>query len=133
MAIERLPTLPLSSRLLRNTHKILLEGARGKHKLPREFRSSQNWIGGTGLQDAVFIPPTPHYVPNLMGDLEKFLYNQTIQVPTLIKIGIAHYQFETIHPFLDGNGRIGRLMIPLYLVHEKVLEKPLLYLSVFFE
>lgn len=132
-AIESLETLPLSSRLLRQTHEILLSGTRGEHKLPGEFRTSQNWIGGNSLADAKFIPPAHNYVGELMGDLENFLHNTDIHVPALIRIGLAHYQFETIHPFLDGNGRIGRLLITLYLVSEKILERPLLYLSVFFE
>jgi Fic family protein len=132
-AIESLKELPISSRLIRKTHATLLQGVRGEHKQPGEFRYSQNWIGGATLSDAVFIPPSHIHVNELMGDLENFLHNEDIAVPSLIRIGIAHYQFETIHPFLDGNGRIGRLMIPLYLVSAGMLDKPLLYLSVFFE
>jgi len=132
-AIEMMETLPLSSRLLRRTHEILMQGVRGRDKMPGEFRKSQNWIGGASLTDAAFIPPSHEYVDELMSDLEKFLHNSEIHVPALIRIGIAHYQFETIHPFLDGNGRIGRLLITLYLVSERVLEKPLLYLSFFLE
>jgi Fic family protein len=132
-AIEKLKELPLSSRLLREAHAIILDHVRGENKLPGHFRSSQNWIGGSSLADARFIPPIHTLVNPLMGDMENFLHNKDIHIPTLIKAGIAHYQFETIHPFLDGNGRVGRLLITLFLVNEKILTKPLLYLSAYFE
>lgn len=132
-AIVELQKLPISSRLLKNTHQILLQSVRGENKLPGTYRTSQNWIGGNSLADAVFIPPAHQLISELMGDLEKFLHNNEINVPALVRIAIAHYQFETIHPFLDGNGRIGRLMVTLFLVSEGILDKHLLYLSLYFE
>lgn len=129
--IERLKELPLSLRLIREIHEKLLQGVRGEHKHPGEFRTSQNWVGGASLQTAVFIPPPQTEVMKLMGNLEEYLHDTT-PAPILIKTGIIHAQFETIHPFLDGNGRIGRLLIAFYLYQQGMLRKPLLYISDFF-
>lgn len=132
-AISGLENLPFSSRLIKETHKILLQGVRGEHKLPGEFRTSQNWIGGASINDAIFIPPIQTSINEFMSDLESFAHNDDFFFPDLLKIALIHYQFETIHPFLDGNGRVGRLMITLYLVEKGILKKPILYLSDFFE
>lgn len=128
-----LQDLPVSTRLMKEVHKVLLQGVRGENKLPGEFRRSQNWIGGSSIQDAVFIPPLHSEVNSLMSDLETFLNRDDLSTPPLIRIAIAHYQFETIHPFLDGNGRLGRLLIPLYLMAQGILNHPILYISDFFE
>ena len=132
-AVAELAHLPLSNRLVRMSHATLMRGVRGEHKQPGEFRNSQNWIGGSSLLDAAFIPPHQDGVADLMADLEAFWHNQAITVPHLVRLAITHYQFETIHPFLDGNGRIGRLLVPLYLVSHGLLAQPSLYLSDFFE
>ncbi len=131
--MKRLKSLPLSWRMVREMHAELLHGVRGHHKTPGEFRKSQNWIGGPTIETAAFVPPPIHTLGNSMSDLEKFFYDGPVKLPPLIKAGLVHAQFETIHPFLDGNGRIGRLLITFYLYHEKVLTRPLLYISQYFK
>lgn len=132
-SIGDLSQLPFSSRLIKQAHRTLITGVRGQTKMPGAFRTSQNWIGGASINDAAFVPPVHQTIGEFMGDLEQFSHNQEHAFPELLKIAVIHYQFETIHPFLDGNGRIGRLMITLYLVEKGILKKPILYLSDFFE
>jgi Fic family protein len=132
--LERLrKDLPLSLRLIKEIHDILMKGTRGSEKEPGEFRRSQNWIGGTRPGNALYVPPPSHEVTPAMGALENFLHNDPIATPSLVKAGLAHAQFESIHPFLDGNGRLGRLLITFILCVEGVLTQPLLYLSLFFK
>ncbi|MCV0427044.1 MAG: Fic family protein [Roseibium sp.] len=129
--IERMTTLPISLRLIREMHGRLLDNGRGATQNPGEFRRSQNWIGGTRPGNAMFVPPPPDEVMGCLGDWERFLHSDTQEIPPLIKAGLFHVQFETIHPFLDGNGRLGRLLITLFLCAEGVLRQPLLYLSLY--
>jgi len=131
LGLERLDKLPLSSRLLRELHRTLLQGVRGATKQQGEFRTSQNWIGGTRPSTAVFVPPPPNEVVPLVSDLERFIHADSLSQSPLIKAAIAHAQFETIHPFLDGNGRLGRLLIVLMLLESGVLDEPILYISLY--
>ena len=132
--VELLSTLPISTRLISELHATLMADVRGMHQMPGEIRKSQNWIGPSGctLADALFVPPPPGDVNNLLGQLEQFIHDET-PLPPLVRIGMAHGQFETIHPFLDGNGRVGRLLITLFLVEKTILRKPVLYLSYYFK
>jgi Fic family protein len=130
--LTRLSDLPLSGRLIREMHAEVLRGVRGHERTPGHYRTSPNWIGGRGPSDAVFVPPPPEFVPDAMADLERFFHEEP-KLPILVRCALAHYQFETIHPFLDGNGRVGRLLIVFYLVERRVLREPLLYLSGYLE
>jgi Fic family protein len=132
-AVAKLRKLPFSARLIRETHRTLMRGVRGRHKQPGEFRRSQNWIGGASIADASFVPPVHTSVGELIADLERFVHDEQQHFPELLKAALVHYQFETIHPFLDGNGRVGRLLITLHLVSRGLLKQPVLYLSDFFE
>ena len=132
-AIDELKKLPLSIRLLKVAHKRLMNGVRGEMKMPGEVRTSQNWIGGSSIMTAKYIPPACEYLADLLSDLEKFWHNEDIHVSNLVRCAISHYQFESIHPFLDGNGRVGRLLIPFYLISKGELSCPSLYISAHFE
>jgi Fic family protein len=123
--------LPLSLRLIRDVHRVLMTDGRGSHQTPGEFRRSQNWIGGTAPWNARFVPPPQHEMMQALDNLERFLHDEYGYTPPVIKAGLAHAQFETIHPFLDGNGRIGRLLINLHLVVDGVLSRPFFYLSLY--
>lgn len=131
--LQRLKTLPLSLRLIKEIHAVLMKGTRGGDKEPGEFRRSQNWIGGSRPGNAKYVPPPPHEVLPRIGALEKFIHNDPIETATLLKAGFAHAQFESIHPFLDGNGRIGRLLIPFIMITEGAISQPVLYLSLYFK
>lgn len=132
--VERINSgFPVCTRLIREIHKVLMTGVRGEHKTPGEFRISQNWIGGSMPSKAVYVPPPHTEIAELLTDFEKFINNEEIDTPDLIKIAILHYQFESIHPFLDGNGRIGRLLIPLYIQSKGMLNKSCLYISDYIE
>ena len=133
-ALDRVKTLPLSNRLLREVHQHLVKGVRGSEITPGDFRTTQNWIGppGCDLNGAVFVPPPPNVMMDPLGDLERYIHEHPL-TPTLVQAGLIHYQFETIHPFLDGNGRMGRLLVVFFLCQKMVLKRPLLYISEFFK
>lgn len=130
--LQRVNTLPLSLRLIREVHSILLEGVRGEDKYPGEFRRNQNWIGGISINMATYVPPPVNYMKDLLDNFEKYLHQED-NIPYLLKAALIHAQFEMIHPFLDGNGRIGRLLITFYLNHKRIISKPTLYLSKYFK
>lgn len=132
-AIGQLDEVPFATNLLKNTHRVLVSGVRGEHKTPGELRKTQNWIGGATIRDAHFVPPVPWEVDSLMNDMDHYWNDKALDTPILIKAAVSHYQFETVHPFLDGNGRLGRLMVILFLIEKKKISKPILYLSDFFE
>ena len=130
--IGELEKYPLATNLLKSTHKVLISGARGEYKTPGEIRKTQNWIGGATIKDAHFVPPIPQEVDSLMGDLDHYWNDKALTTPLLIKAALSHYQFETVHPFLDGHGRLGRLVIVVFLIEKRKLSKPVLYLSDYF-
>ena len=131
--IKLLDEVSLTERLIRAIHKITLSQVRGHNRSPGEYRKSQNWIGGNSPANAHFVPPAAQFVGASMQNLEKFIHDSSLQMPELIKIALIHWQFETIHPFLDGNGRVGRILIPLYLTKQKILTQPALFMSAFFD
>lgn len=131
--IDRIKELPVCTRLIKEMHNILMQGVRGEYKNPGEYRTSQNWIGGSRPSNAVYVPPIPNEVGNCLSDLEKFINNDEVNTPDLIKIAMIHYQFESIHPFLDGNGRTGRILIPIYLLSKGIISKPCFYISDYIE
>ena len=131
-AIKNLEKYPLATNLLKNTHRVLISGVRGEHKTPGELRRTQNWIGGSTIRDAHFVPPIPEEINNLMNDLDHYWNDKALTTPLLVKAAVSHYQFETVHPFLDGNGRLGRLIIVLYLIEKQKLSRPVLYISDYF-
>lgn len=131
--INRIKELPVCTRLIKEIHSILMQGVRGEHKNPGEYRISQNWIGGSRPSNAIYVPPIPSEVGNCLSDLEKFINNDELNTPDLIKIAMIHYQFESIHPFLDGNGRTGRILIPIYLLSKGIISKPCFYISDYIE
>lgn len=135
LGIEKITVekFPFSTRLIRDLHFELLKGVRGQNKTPGEFRKSQNWIGGSSTSNAMYVPPSKEYLDDLLTDFEFFINNDSLEIPILVKIALLHYQFETIHPFLDGNGRIGRLIIPLLLLENNILTKPCFYISNYLE